>query len=312
MKILFHITGYRLPEQFAWLYQALYNKKDLFIIHIDKKTPPHIYNEFLRITDGHVNTHFIPRIKVTWGSTGLIRAELEALKLGLRIDNDWRYLVNLTAQDYLISSVEKIRKELVDAWPDNFVMSTLLKETHWRIRKRCWFNYCEIGDRRYFTPLPSLRQARLKIHRHGPWWHVLTRDFCEWWTTHPKADQYYRALEFAGMPDELLIQNLIHDSPFAQTVRSECKHEIIWRYPGESVRTTAHPRVLTVRDLDILENSTAFFARKFDASVDRAVLERLAHSHGLPIPSGLIDTEDSLLIFDMLSPFHEKRCRGPA
>ncbi len=285
MKFLFHITGYKRPEQFAWLYRAIYNRDDLFIIHIDQKTPRHVHEEFRKVAEGHFNTHFLPSINVTWGGTGLIRAEIAALKLGLCLDQDWQYLINLTAQDYLLSPIESIRKSLASAWPSNYVMCTPLRKAHWRIRKRCWFNYYEIGHRRYFTPIPSFRQAGLKIRWHGPWWHILSRDFCDWWTRDPKADQYYNALKQAGMPDEFLIQNLIHDSPFAETVRSECKHEIVWRYPGESVRTTAHPRVLTVRDLTTLEKSKAFFARKFDISVDRKVLERLAQDHNLSIPT---------------------------
>ena len=285
MKILFHVTGYKCPEQFSWLYQAIYNRNDLFIIHVDKKSPQNVHRAFREIAREHSNTHFLPSIRVTWGGTGLIRAELSALEFGLRIDEKWQYMINLTAQDYLNTPLDQIREHLKDAWPSNFVMCIPLEKAHWRIRKRCWFRYIEIGDRRYFTPIPSMRDNNVKIGWHGPWWHVLTRDFCHWWLTDQKGVLYYQALRNAGMPDELLVQNLIQDSPFKQTLISECKHEIIWRYPGQSVKLTAHPNVLTTADLPILDASKAFFARKFDLSVDKGILEILAQRFDTVTPA---------------------------
>ena len=283
MKILFHITGYKRPEQFAWLYRAIYNEDDLFIIHVDEKSSQQIHKDFREITAGHANTFFLSSLSVIWGGTGLIRAELNALKLGLQLDSEWRYLVNLSAQDYVNASMDQIRSNLTESWPANFVMCTPLKETHWRIRKRLWFRYIELGNQRHFTPIPRFPNRGVEIAWHGPWWHVLTREFCEWWITNPKGDQYYRALKSAGMPDELLVQNLIHDSPFLKTLRSECKHEIIWRHPGDPIAATAHPNVLTMEDLPTLESSKAFFARTFDSTVDCDILRMLAkRSNVLP------------------------------
>lgn len=276
MKILFHITGYKCPEQFAWLYRAIYNQHDLFIIHVDKKSPKQVHAAFREITAEHANTHFLPSQSVIWGGTGLILAELSALEFGLWIDSEWRYLVNLSAQDYINASMDQIRHNLTENWPANFVMCIPLRETHWRIRKRTWFRHIEVGNQRHFTPIPRFPKGGVEIAWHGPWWHVLTREFCEWWVTSPKGEQYYHALENAGMPDELLVQNLINDSPYRSTLRSECKHEIVWRHPGESVSVTSHPNVLTTEDLPTLESSKAFFARKFDSSIDCDVLKILA------------------------------------
>ena len=284
MKILFHITGYKDPDQFSWLYSALYNESDLFVIHVDQKSPREVHAGFRSIVTGHANTHFIPSSPIVWGGVGLIQAELAAVKYALGVDPDWHYLINLSAQDYPVIPLSELRAKLNDAWPQNFVECKTLSTVHWRIRKRVWFRYIEHQNKRYFTPIPRLHCGTLKINWYGAWWHILSRDFCAWWSTATKAEAYYQALETAGMPDELLIQNIIQDSPFQKTVVPECKHEILWCDPGDPLSATAHPNTLTMRDWDLLARSGAFFARKFDRSVDQDILQFLAKQVGVMPP----------------------------
>jgi len=285
MKLLYHITGYKQPEQFRWLYEAIYNQRDLFIIHVDEKSPAEVHSGFRSIANCHANTHFIPSIPIAWGGTGLIRAELAAIRYALSIDPEWRYLVNLSAQDYPLTSDAELRAKLASAWPSSFVECKPLSKVHWRIRKRCWFRYIEFRNKRYFTPIPRLPSRRYNLNWYGAWWHILSRDFCDWWSTSPKAEGYYDVLQTAGMPDEFLIQNLIQDSPFCDAVIPECKHEIIWNNPGEPLSASAHPNVLTMREHQVLRRSGAFFARKFDKDVDQTILRVLAKRVGVSMPT---------------------------
>lgn len=284
MKFLFHITGYKDPGQFYWLYSALYNNYDLFVIHVDQKSSREVHAGFRAITAGHTNTYFIPSLPVVWGGVGLIQAELAAVRYALDTDPDWHYLINLSAQDYPIVPLGELRARLGDAWPQNYVECKALSTVHWRIRKRVWFRYVERRNQRRFTPLPRWSDGKLKIRWYGAWWHILSRDFCMWWSTAAKAVAYYQDLKTAGMPDELLIQNIIQDSPFQETVVPERKHEIMWCNPGDPLSASAHPNVLTIRDQSLLTSSDAFFARKFDRSVDQDILLFLADRIGVQPP----------------------------
>ncbi len=82
------------------------------------------------------------------------------------------------------------------------------------------------------------------------------------------------------MPDEFLVQNIIQDSPFLDTVIPYCKHEILWCNPGDPLSATAHPNTLTMYNQDVLTRSKAFFARKFDRSIDQEILLFLAQRIG--------------------------------
>ena len=284
VKILFHITGYHNSCQFEWLYRAIYSKYDLFILHVDKKAPKHIHDGFRRVAGCQDNVIFLPSQAVTWGGCGLIDVEMMAIRHALRYDPSWTHIVNLSAQDYPLVPTSALKDELAICWPLNFVLCNDIRQVHWRIRKRPLLRYVEWYNRRICTPIPKIAPKRLKIRSVGPWWHILTRDFCSWLITDSKAREYLSFLRSAGMPDELLIQNTILDSPFQDQVLSCCKHEILWRRPGEPRSSSARPKVFTIEDLPRLQASTAFFARKFDYQVDQNILTTLASRHHFDVP----------------------------
>ncbi len=253
IKILYHITGYKKPHQFEWLYRAIYNEVDLFIIHVDKKSPGEIRSQYREIAGFKSNVIFLPCISVTWGGCGLIDAEFMAIRYALENDPSWTHIVNLSAQDYPLVTTEHLRNEISKTRPSNYVLCNDIRKVHWRIRKRPLFLHTEYNYKRLFTPIPRLKPFGIDIRWSGPWWHILTREFCSWLMTSKQAERYLRFLRNAGMPDELLIQNVIKDSPFRDTVISRCKHEIVWRRPGEPRASSARPRVLTIQDLPLLE-----------------------------------------------------------
>ena len=72
------------------------------------------------------------------------------------------------------------------------------------------------------------------------------------------------------LTDELVIQTLVTNGPFADRVHPEYGRAIVW--PG--------PRTFTVDDLPMLRASPALFARKFDAARDPALMAALADAGG--------------------------------
>lgn len=284
IKILYHITGYKDSLQFKWLFDAIYNEEDIYVLHIDQKAKESVHADFRNCTGFKSNVIFLPSISVTWGGCGLIDAEWQAICFGLKNDPDWTHIINLSAQDYPLLSANMIRNELAHSWPSNYVLCNDIRRVHWRIRKRRLFHYFERNERRFFTPIPKIKPSDIHVRWVGPWWHILTREFCDWMINDNKAKRYLAFLRSAGMPDEMLIQNIIMDSPFRDNLISCCKHEIVWRRPHEPIQSSARPNVLTMEDLPLLESSTAFFARKFDHGIDREVLECLARRRGFRIP----------------------------
>jgi hypothetical protein len=76
------------------------------------------------------------------------------------------------------------------------------------------------------------------------------------------------------LPEELFFQTVLLSSPLASTVVNDHLRHIVWAGGG-------NPKTLTSSDYDAVVSSGKLFARKFDAEVDEAILDRLdAHIEG--------------------------------
>jgi hypothetical protein len=97
-----------------------------------------------------------------------------------------------------------------------------------------------------------------------------------YWTLHRTAIEYVRAFlrdhptyqpffEQVRVPDEMFFQTILLNSPLAGTIVNDDLRFIKW--PG--------PAVLTGADLEELLAAPDLYARKFDETVDAAVLDAI-------------------------------------
>jgi hypothetical protein len=84
---------------------------------------------------------------------------------------------------------------------------------------------------------------------------------------------------FTQCGDEIFLQTIILNSPYAESLVWNGEHSISeycrlieWAKGGGC----AHPHIYTVEDYDYLITSDAMFARKFDWSVDRNIIEKIS------------------------------------
>lgn len=204
------------------------------------------------------------------------------MKLLLELDETWTHFVNLSGQDYPIRPIDEIRSALAAAPGLNHIEAYKInsrprhEQAHlWRrMRWQCF----EVGGNLIRTPIPKAAPGKFHIEWKGSGWYVLSREFCEWIATSDVTHECVAALRNTYIPDEFFIQTLVMNSPFWNTVTFDNRREILWN--GGS-----HPKILTMHDVGRLESSKAFFARKFDDTVDSDVLFALAQRIGAVPPS---------------------------
>src|SRR5262249_8405926 len=109
----------------------------------------------------------------------------------------------------------------------------------------------------------------LKPYQGGAYW-SMTRECAElvldYARTHPRLRRFY-AHAFA--PDESFFQTIVLNSPLAPSVVNDDLRFEKW---GED---SDHPETPTVDDLAEIMRSEALFAKKFDATVDGEVMDRI-------------------------------------
>lgn len=278
MRLAYSISGYKLPNQFRWLLEAIHDPRDAFAVHVDARTPEAVFREYVAAAAGRPNVLFIEREPIAYMGPGLVRSELRAIRALLAHAPEFDYLINLSAQDYPLEPRATITAELARTPGRNYVQAQPLRDQNWRARLRPHVLSIELGGRMIRTPILRVPSASLRIRWKGSWWHLLTRDFCRWLTTDPLPAAYLQYLKNVRASDELFFQNVVMNSPFADSRDHDNRHFIAWP------RRSSSPAVLTSADWDRLVGSGMFYARKFDEAVDRAVLERLAERIGARAP----------------------------
>lgn len=78
---------------------------------------------------------------------------------------------------------------------------------------------------------------------------------------------YNQRFRYTGAPDELFFQTALANS--ALPIVNKNLRYIHWTLGDHS------PKTLTVKDYDAITQSDAFFARKFDANQDSAILNQI-------------------------------------
>jgi hypothetical protein len=270
-RIAYVISAYKLPAQLVRLVRRLDAPGVTFAVHVDRKTRRAVVDEMVVGTRG-ADVTFLPRHVSHWGAFGHVRTSLKGIDHLHLAGVEFDYAVLLTGQDYPLRSPETIAETLDRADGASFMNWWPLPYEPWgerggldRFEHWHWVTY-----RRAHVALPLRRRLP---HGYlpfggGAYW-CFARPLVDYVqrfvTTNPG---YVRFFERVLIPDELFFQTLIMNSPLRETVVNDNLRYLDWsREPA--------PAVLGVADLDRLLGSRKLFGRKFDETVDRAVLDRL-------------------------------------
>ena len=217
---------------------------------------------------------------------------LQAMEQLLELDSKWRYVFNLSESDFPLRSIEELEAFLAANSGRNFLKSHgrqtrqfIHKQGLDRVFHQCESRMWRLGDRQ----LP----AGVRIDG-GSDWFGLTRELVEYATSYRKpggGDPLLTGLKelyrYTLLPAESFFHVLVLNSRFCSSYadnnlrvtlwrRSQgclCQHRNVVDWCGCSpmvFRTSDWPHLET-----IMNKSTVFFGRKFEAAIDQSVINRL-------------------------------------
>lgn len=284
MKIAYFIMLHNNLSQIRWLIEAIYNDEDHFIIHIDRKSENVFFRQVKAYVGSRHNVEYLSPRRVNRFGWSMVEPELRAMRVLVDSKYKWKYLINLSGQDYPIKPISAIKAALTTAWPSNFVEVLPFQKMREinpydpHLDRRFSFEiFGTLINTRIRLPFPEAVNVKYK----GSAYHMLTHDFCEWLLSNPITWRIERRVKYTWTPDELFYQALVMNSVYENSLAEHFGREIIW--PGR----TGSPKTLGMEDYERLSASSALFARKFDESVDREVLVSLARDHGYKVPATL-------------------------
>ncbi len=279
MRLAYSISGYKAPRQFAWLMSAIRHPDDLFVVHVDGRTPAAEFDAIRAVAGDAPNVVFIERQPITYMGISMVEVELRAMRAALAVQPPFDYFVTLSMQDYPIKRRDEIVAALAADPGRDYVTFERLSEMPFHMRRRPWLWAVERNGRLLKTPIPRLVPRDLSMAWKGPWWRILSRETCAWVAEAALTERYLGFCRNMQTPDEFFFQNLLQQGPRRACLADGYRHFTLWS--GRS----ASPETLTVAQLPALLASPLWYARKFDETVDTVVLERLAQRIGAPLPS---------------------------
>ena len=282
--IAYFLLLHRYPEQFERMLKAIYDIKNIYLIHVDKNSDKDVKDYIKLCTRNFQNIHFLESKSALWGGYSLVDAELRAMKTLLNLNKEWDYYINLSGQDFPLKSQSEIATFLSHNSGKEFIkvadQALIRPETMHRIRK-----YVLEFQYRLFETFISRRFLKNAKPYIGNQWKIVTRSFCDYVINDTAVHRFKKFYANTFIADEAFFQTVLMNSHFKDRLVNSDYRMIDWIDIGDR---KLRPKIFTMKDIARLLSSKDLFARKFDATIDYAVMSSLELSLSVKERSDLI------------------------
>ncbi|MDR1592380.1 MAG: beta-1,6-N-acetylglucosaminyltransferase [Prevotellaceae bacterium] len=280
MKHAILITAYKDLDFIELIIKQFDNDFD-FYIHIDKKCREN--HDFL-LHDERV--HVYKRFKVFWGGLNHCKAILLLMSEAVLKSNcDYFHLI--TGSDFPVKPLSEFKRFFEQNAGGNFMEIFKIPRQNWgsdggmRRLRLYWFGVDQCDMRRKFGGQFQRYSGKIqrkilhierkfnffdgKIWGGGTYW-SLTRKAVETALNYLKENpDYLKRFYFTAIPEEILLPNILMHHPQVNITNNSLRY-IDWSNPLK-------PKILTECDFDGIKKSDCFFARKFDKTKSKKLMD---------------------------------------
>lgn len=289
MKNAIVLFIYHNPEQVNFFIRQILKGTDMDIyVHINKKNDDirHLLIEDPRV---YVTPHNLP---ANWGDDGLCMAIIQMLREIYETSINYNHVVFASGQDLLVRPgldqfLEKHPKEIffdVSKTGDAFARAVLLHK---------WPSFYKRRIDLKWHPIRVMRSIRLRlimagcnfwkktieydanslVFYHNTFWGSMPMDVVRWIVnfinSNPGFIDMYKG---AFVAEEKLLGTLFMMSPYKDWLSFDKQgksHSLTYT----KLITNNHPLILHKEDVNAIEESECFLARKFDMEIDKGVID---------------------------------------
>ena len=277
ITVAYLILAHGNPEQLARLVASLPANSPV-MVHFDLRADAALYEPAVELLSNRPRLQFVKRHKCRWGAFGIVQGTISLIEALIATDVHFDYATLLSGSDYPIKSNYEIAMFLHRNPGREFIESFLLT-----VRNR-WSDHggyfktpermlCRhIRFRSRILRLPGLRKMPAGLQPYGgsQWWTLSRQAILHIAHFVDRTPKFLSFIKQSFVPDESFVQTIVSNSHFADRVTGNNLRLVIWDRPSPP-----RPAILTIEDLDMLLASDKLFARKFDASTGRNVLQAL-------------------------------------
>ncbi len=268
--IAYFILVHRYPEQFKRMFRAIYEPGNQYLVHVDKSSGEELAANIIKFLQPYQNAEILPAKRAVWGGFSLVDAELRGMERLLETDADGHY-INLSGQDFPLKSQSYMRSFLEANYGKQFIRAVSQRAERPDTLNRIEKHYLEGGGRIFRTGF-----ARKFLTDTVPWigtqWKVVDRAFCKFVTSDPRVSRFRKFYKTSFIPDEAFFQTVMMNVGEHGKMMNDDLRTIDWVPDGE---IKLRPRTFRITDAHNLVKGRDFFARKFEATEDDAILDFL-------------------------------------
>jgi hypothetical protein len=272
MRLAYIVPAHQNPSQVERLLRRLASDGATFVVHVDLRAGEEVFDRTRRLTSD-LDVRFVDRHVCFWGGFGFVAAALKGIDALVRGSIPFDYAILLSGQDYPLRSPQGIETFFAQSEGRSYMTHRRLPYSAWD--PRGGFDRIEKWHlvSRHALHLRLLWKRRIPGHLTpfgGEAWWNFSRPVAEYVHEFVAGNRrYVRFFEHVLHPSELFFQTIVMNSPHAEHVVDDHLRYIDWG------RDLSRPKSLGVDDLERIVTSGKLFARKFDAGVDSAILDRL-------------------------------------
>lgn len=302
MTIAYLLLVHNQPEQLALLVQSLSKSNSSFFIHVDKGSGIEAFKKAIDFPiDITANIHFVEnRISCDWGRYSIVEASLILLRTAMASAQQFDYFILLSGQDYPIKSADYIHQFLAENKKRDFIEyfalpSEKLREKQGGLYRINRFHTYNQNNHSEFPPYSKkllfhstfnffahlyhkhIRKMPLGMQPYaGSQWWMLSQStakrFLKLLDEHKCIEAFFRNV---WIPDEIFFQTvLMHLNKEGTEIINDNLRFTAWD-KQDDLQYIRSPRVLTLNDFNLMANTDALFARKFDAAQSGALMKKI-------------------------------------
>ena len=282
------ITAFENTYVLDRLMHLLDDERNHLYLHIDKKAKDFDFDHFATTCE-QAQVTFVPRVKVSWGDYSQVESVFSLLRHAT--PGRHRYYHLLSGADMPLKSQDHIHDFFREHDGTEFVGFAPWFEPE-------WVRFVHPGTRYLRAGRAWVRRVAWGAERRSARWQrragydrttqfpVTFRKGSDWYSiTHELAVHLLsqehtlrRMLRWAFIPTEFYVQTIVWNSEFRHRIHDDgdqfasSVRYIDWSELSEGEFS---PHVFRTADFPRLVESERLFARKFDAAVDRAVIDMI-------------------------------------
>ena len=281
-KQAFLILAHNNPSQLKVLLSLLDHSDVDIYLHVDKKAKDFSREDLdLGVKRGHL--YWVKSIKVNWAGYSIIQAEMLLLQEAVS-HGPYYYYHLLSGMDLPLKPITEVLSYFYGLNGAELISVEESTETGFNAQERIGqyhFLQDRIGRNQgyYYSVLEFAERCSLAIQRKlhinrlkntssvykGAQWFSITDRMARYLLA--RKQEIHKRFKDGIAADELFVQTIVMESPYSRLVQNNTMRKIDW--------TRGRPYTWRKQDLDELLHSDKLFARKFDESIDKAIIDQI-------------------------------------